>query len=112
MVPNTGKTVEDLEKAWDELIEKMKKDPIDEAAVKRVKTKLRAAFIAGLDSNSGLASQMAESHVTLGSWKMVFTELDDLEKVTSADVKRVLNTYLTKKNRTVAYSIQTKPEGK
>jgi predicted Zn-dependent peptidase len=43
---------------------------------------------------------------------MVFTELDDLEKVTSADVKRVLNTYLTKKNRTVAYSIQTKPEGK
>ena len=112
MVPNAGKTVEDLEKAWDELIEKMKKDPIDEAAVKRVKIKLRAGFIAGLDSNSGLARQMAESHVALGSWKMVFTELDDLEKVTSADVKRVLNTYLTKNNRTVAYSIQTKPEGK
>ncbi|OYW08001.1 MAG: hypothetical protein B7X34_09640, partial [Acidobacteriia bacterium 12-62-4] len=92
MVPNAGKTVEDLEKAWDELIEKMKKDPIDEAAVKRVKTKLRAGFIAGLDSNSGLARQMAESHVALGSWKKVFTELEELEKVTSADVKRVLNT--------------------
>ncbi|MFN9084866.1 MAG: M16 family metallopeptidase, partial [Acidobacteriota bacterium] len=112
MVPNAGKTVEDLEKAWDELIERMKKEPVDEAAVKRVKTKLRAGFIAGLDSNSGLAQQMAEAHVALGSWKKVFTELEELEKVTAADVKRVLNQYLTKKNRTVAYSVQVKREGK
>lgn len=104
-VPNSGKTVEDLEKAWDAMIEKMKKEPIDEAAVKRMKTKLRAGFISGLDSNSGLASQLAQAHVALGSWRKLFTELEQIDKVTAADVQRVLNTYFSKNNRTVAYTV-------
>lgn len=110
-VPNQGKTVEQIEKAWEAILEKMKKEPIDEAAVKRVKANLKAGFIRGLDSNSGLASQLSEAHASYGSWKKMFEELAEIDKATSADVKRVLETYFTKNNKTVAYSfVPTKTE--
>ncbi len=76
---------------------------MDEEALKRVKTKVRASLIRQLDSNSGLANQMASYYGFYGDWRKLFTEIDDIDKVTAADVQRVAKVYLVDDSRTVAY---------
>ena len=104
-VPNQGKTVEENEKAWYEIVEKLKSAPVDAATLKRVKTKMRTGMISQLDDNAGLASQLAQYHATYGDWRKMFTALEDIEKVTAADVQRVAKTYLVEKTRTVAWIV-------
>src|SRR5579871_954897 len=58
VVPATGHTIEENEKAAREIIERVKKEKIDPESLERVKTKLRAALIRKLDNNSGLASEL------------------------------------------------------
>ncbi len=103
--PALGKTLAENEKAIDAVIEDLKTKPVDAATLQRVKTKTRAGLIRSLDSNSGLASLLASSFGNYGDWRKPFTELDDLDKVTAADVQRVVNQYFTTANRTVAKTI-------
>ena len=104
-VPNQGKTVEENEKAWYEIVERMKAEPVDAVTLKRVKTKMRTELISQLDDNAGLASQLAQNHATYGDWRKMFTALEDIEKVTAADVQRVAKTYLVEKTRTVTWIV-------
>lgn len=110
VAPNMGHTVEEMEKVSLELMERVKKE-VDPAAIERVKTKLRAGLIRRLDSNSGLASDMTAYHAAYGNWKRMFTELEDLQKVTADDVKRVARKYLVPEHRTVVWTYAPK-EGK
>ncbi len=109
-LPNPGKTIEDVEKGVYEIVEKLKKEPIDEATLKRVKTKVRAGLIRQLASNPGLASQLAYYHANYGNWRMMFQGVEEIEKVTAADVQRVAQTYLIEKARTVAYHVKPSQE--
>jgi predicted Zn-dependent peptidase len=110
-VPSAGHTVEEGEKEMYAIIERMKKQKVDEESLKRVKTKLRAALIRKLDNNAGLAEELASYSANFGDWRKLFTELDDYEKVTAEDVQRVAQTYLVEKSRTVAYTFVPKEEG-
>lgn len=109
-VPNQGKTVNDLEKAWDEIVGRIQKDGVDEATVKRVKVKTRAGLLRALDSNSGLAGALASTWMIYGDWRKLFTDLEELDKVTPADVQRVAKAYLTEDNKTVGVTVQPKKE--
>ena len=104
--PASGHTVEESEKAWYEIIGRLKKAPVDKESLERVKTKLRAGLIRGLDSNSGLASQLAQYYATYGNWRKLFTGLSEIEKVTAEDVQRVANEYFGSSSRTVAYTVK------
>jgi predicted Zn-dependent peptidase len=108
-VPSPGKTVEENEKAMDEIIERAKKEKVDQATLDRIKTKLRAGVISSLGSNSGLAGVLASYQANFGDWRRLFTELDDYNKVTADDVQRVAQQYLNKNTRTVVYSVT--PQG-
>ena len=92
-----------------DIIERVKTGPIDPAALQRVKTKLRAGLIQSLDDNSGLADTLASYQARYGDWRKVFTELEEYNKVTAADVQRVAKQYLIESGRTVAWTYA--PEG-
>jgi predicted Zn-dependent peptidase len=111
-VPTVGHTIEENEKAIYETIERLKKETVDDETLTRVKTKVRAGLIRQLDSNSGLASQLATFHVNYGSWKVLFTGIEDINKVTADDVQRVAREYFNEKNRTVAYTVKPGEEKK
>ena len=102
-VPNQGKTIEENEKAWYEIAERMKNTLVDETTLQRVKTTMRAGLIYRLDDNAGLAQQLASNYATYGDWRKMFTEIEEINKVTAADVQRVAKTYLVEKSRTVVW---------
>jgi len=110
VIPSTGHSLEENEKALYAIIDHVKKDKVDDATIARVRIKLRAALIRKLDSNSGLASELCSYSVNFGDWKKLFTQLQEYDKVTADDVQRVAKQYLIENARTVAYT-QAPAEG-
>jgi predicted Zn-dependent peptidase len=66
------------------------------------KTRARAGLLRGLASNSGLAQELAEYQTRYGDWRQLFHELDRINAVTRADVRRVANQVFVPSNRTSA----------
>lgn len=108
-VPASGHSNEENEVAINEEIDRLKKELVSSAELKKAKTRARASLIRQLASNSGLASQLAEYQVLTGDWRNLFRDLDRIEKVTSEDIKRVANEYFKSKNRTVGIIKTTGP---
>lgn len=100
-VPNRGIGVDTLESVILEEIEKVKNGALTQKELDRARTNARANLIRNLDSNIGLAQALAGAEAQRGDWKKVFTDLDELDKVTLEDLQRVAKTYLTEDNRTV-----------
>ena len=111
LVPAIGKTVEENEKEFYDVLERFKNEKVDEVTLARVKTKARAGLIRQLDSNSGLASLLTSTYVAHGDWRKLFTSLDDLNKVTADDVQRVARKYFVPNGSTVALTVQPKRQG-
>jgi predicted Zn-dependent peptidase len=59
-----------------------------------------------LDGNAGLAAALAADYGTYGDWRKLFTQLDDLNKVTAGDVQRVARACFVARNRTLAFTVQ------
>jgi predicted Zn-dependent peptidase len=105
IAPAVGRTVEESQKALDDLLARFAAQRIDEQTLQRVKTKARAAMIRRLDSNSGLAALLASNYASYGDWRKLFTQIDDMNKVTAEDVRRVARSCFELQNRTVAFTV-------
>ncbi|HWC97300.1 MAG TPA: pitrilysin family protein [Candidatus Sulfopaludibacter sp.] len=103
VVPALGHTVEENQKELDDVMAKFEATKVDEETLNRAKTKARAGVIRRLADNAGLASLMTSYYANYGDWRKLFTSLDDLNKVTAADVQRVAIKYFSGATRTVAY---------
>lgn len=103
-VPSPGHTTGESEKAIYGILERLGKEKVDAQTLDRVKTKLRANLIRQLDSNAGLAQQLAFYEVAYSDWRVMFTGLDQIDKVTADDVQRVVREYFKDEKRTVVYT--------
>jgi len=104
VAPALGHTIEENEKALDDVMAEFESHPVDAAALARAKTKARAGVIRRLANNSGLAAELTSYYMNYGDWRKLFTSIDDLNKVTAADVERVAKTYFVAASRTLAYT--------
>ncbi|MFB2880152.1 M16 family metallopeptidase [Floridanema aerugineum] len=96
-----GHTVDEVAKALQAEISKLKIEPVSAMELERVKTQARAGLLRSLDSNSGMASLLVEYEVKTGSWENLFKELEAIEAVTPADIQRVANATFVPENRTI-----------
>ena len=101
VVPNQGVPVDTVESIMDSEIEKIKEHGVTQEELNRAITNARASLVRSLNSNMGMAVALAQAEAQRGDWRTVFTDLDALEKVTSADIQRVAKKYLVISNRTV-----------
>jgi predicted Zn-dependent peptidase len=108
VAPNLGKTLDENEKALYAVLDRLTKTKVDDATLARVKTKTRANLIRSLDSNSGLAQALASYHAEYGNWRKLFTDVDDINRVTADDVERVAKTLFHPAQRTTVYLTQPK----
>lgn len=106
--PRSPHTVDEVEKAIYDEIEKLKTEPPSERELQKIKNQMEAAFIRKLKSNSGLANEIGSYEVTY-NWQYLNTLLERLQAVTGDDVMRVAKQYLTRSNRTVAV-LEKKPK--
>ncbi len=109
--PNSGHSTDEMLKTIDEEIEKIGKDPVSEEELASAKTRLKVDIIRQLGSNRGLLIRLLQAEMVLGSWQKAFDNLAAIEKVTTDDIHQLVNTYLTKNNRSIA-RIEKKEEVK
>jgi predicted Zn-dependent peptidase len=101
-VPLPGHTPEEMRTAIHKEIDRLKNEDVTDDELAMVKTRARANLLRGLDSNSGLAEQLATYQLRYGDWRELFRELDKIDKVSKADIRRVANTVFVEQNRTYA----------
>ena len=106
-MPSQGHTNLECEQDIYEGIEYLQENLIPEEEVEKIKARAKAAFIAGggfgggLNSNLGLAMQLAAYQTDTGNWRNLFTELDRINAVTAEDIQRVAKEYFVNDNRNV-----------
>jgi predicted Zn-dependent peptidase len=84
-------------------IDRLKTQDVSPEELQSVKTRVKAGLLRGLDSNAGMAQQLAETQTLYGDWRELFREVDKINAVTPADIRRVANKVFDVNNRTIAY---------
>src|SRR4030043_127580 len=107
-----GTEVAEVEKALDQELERLQKEPVGEKELEKAKNQLEAAFIYGQDSLYYQAMLLAQHEISL-DWRGLQQILPSIRKVSPEDIQRVAKKYLIPDNRTVGILIPLPPkEGK
>ena len=101
-VPLPGHTPAQMRDAIHKEIEKLKTTDVSDEELAMYKTRTRADLLRGLADNQGLANALAEYQTRYGNWRELFLQLDRVDKVTKADIRRVANKVFVASNRTSA----------
>ena len=105
-VPLPGHTPAEMRDAIHKEVDRLKNADITDDELAMFKNRTRADLLRGLADNQGLANMLAEYQTRFGDWRELFLQLDKVDKVTKADVRRVAKTLFVTGNRTSA-SIET-----
>ncbi|WP_420238433.1 M16 family metallopeptidase [Telmatobacter bradus] len=101
-VPLPSHTPAEMRTAIHKEIEKLKTTDVTDAELAMFKTRTRAELLRGLSDNQGLANALSEAQTRYGDWRELFLQLDRVDKVTKADIRRVANKVFVDSNRTSA----------
>jgi predicted Zn-dependent peptidase len=108
-IPLPGHKPEEMAEAIHVEIERMKNEDISDDELKMIKTRSKANLIRSLDSNPGLALQLAIYQSRYDDWRELFYTVDRIDKVTRADIRRIAGQTFTATNRTVGIIETAKP---
>jgi len=98
-------TAEVEEAVWQEL-ERLKREPVSDRELEKAKNRIRAAHIRNLESNQGLAIQLAYFQAAHRDWRVLLETADFVEAVTIADVQRVAQETFRRKGTIVAVLVE------
>ncbi|MGD0681283.1 MAG: pitrilysin family protein [Terracidiphilus sp.] len=110
-VPLPSHTPAEMRDAIHKEIDKLKTTDVTDEELAMFKIRTRADLLRGLANNQGLANNLAEYQTRFGDWRELFLQLNKVDKVTKADIRRVANEIFVSSNRTSAW-IETESNGK
>lgn len=112
VVPAAGKSLDDARKAVREMLAALRDKPPADDELARVKAQVVAAMVYHQDSLSGQANLLGSLAAMGFDWRIKDRWVDNIGKVTAADVQRVARTYFTDDRLTVGRIVPLDNEGK
>lgn len=109
--PKSPHTLEEVEAAVLEELERLKVEPVSARELERLWNTTEADLVRSLGSNVGLAFRVGLAAATRGDWRTILTDMERLRGVTPDDIMRVASEYFTEENRTVGWLVETAGEG-
>ncbi|MBA2447744.1 MAG: insulinase family protein [Chloroflexi bacterium] len=107
LVPNAGVPPERLEQVYEDELERIRSRGVDSDELTKAVSQIRTGRIRGLQTVLGLAESAQAANFYLGDPNGLFAELDRYRAVTTADVQRVADQYLTRDHRNVVDVVPT-----
>jgi predicted Zn-dependent peptidase len=101
-VPLPGHTPQEMRGAIHKEIDKLKTQDVTDDELAMFKTRARVDLLRSLGDNQGLAESLASYQLRYGDWRQLFRQLEKIDKVSKADIRRVSNKVFTDGNRTYA----------
>ena len=108
-VPSEGHSASEMAAPIHDEIERLKTKDVTDEELRSVKTRAKADLIRGLADNQGLALELGMTQARYGDWRELFRDLDRIEKVSKADIRRVANSTFRENNRTITMIETQKP---
>jgi len=96
-----GASPKDLEKAWYAELERLRREPVSEHELQKVKNQVAADSFRRLQRNGALLFQLG-IYEAMGGWEYINESPAKLAAVTAGDIMRVVKQYFTDTNRCVA----------
>ncbi|MHB8764432.1 MAG: M16 family metallopeptidase [Deferrisomatales bacterium] len=110
LTPLAGVSPAQAEAALLAELERLAAEPPTEAELQKVLRRLEAGRVRALNSNAGLAQQLAYFQAVAGDWRYLEEHSRVLATVTPEEVRDVVRTYLVPQNRTVAVLVSAREE--
>ncbi len=101
-VPLPGHTPDEMRASIHKELDRLRNEDVSDDELQRFKTRARADLLRGLGNNEGLAHQLAEYQTRFGDWRELFRQLNKIDAVSKADIRRVANKIFIDSNRTSA----------
>ncbi|MGV3505425.1 MAG: M16 family metallopeptidase [Adhaeribacter sp.] len=102
-VANMGRDADELERAMDAEIERVRKEAISDREFEKLRNQVEKTFVTKAATTQGVAEQLANYRLLYGDANLINTELQQYLRVTKDDLSRVANQYLKKENRVVLH---------
>ncbi len=99
--PLPGHKADDMAGPIHAEIKKIQDTDISDDELKMIKTRAKANLIRSLGTNEGLAQQLGLYQARYDDWRELFRQVDRIDKITKADIRRVAKATFTDQNRTV-----------
>ena len=110
-VPLPGHTPAEIRDAIHKQIDKLKTSEVSDEELAMYKTRTRADLLRSLADNQGLANDLTQYQTRYGDWRELFKQLERVDKVNKADIRRVAGKVFLAGNRTSATIETEAPAG-
>ena len=97
----SGKTIAEAERSLNNEIEQVLKNGVTEAELEKAKSRFLTGKLQERETVNGKASALGQAVVVYGDATRVNTDLAKLQAVTTAEIKEVMNRYITGKKKVV-----------
>jgi zinc protease len=104
-----GKEVAEVEKAFDQEIDRLQREQVGKQELEKAKNQLEASFVFGQDSIFYQAMLLARHEIAL-DWRAIDNYLPSIHKVSAEDIQRVAKRYLVPDNRTIGILVPQPPK--
>jgi zinc protease len=101
-IPTPGKSIEQLEQALKAEIERLKREPVDAKELERVRNQIVAAKVYEKDSVFYQAMLIGQLETVGLDWRLSEQYVDNLKRITPAQIQQVANKYLVDDSLSVA----------
>jgi len=105
--PRSPHTLEELEKALLSELDRLKEEAVPEREIEKARNMYRAGLLREMRSNAGMAGLISYFEILTGDFRYLSETLEQAEKVTAEDLKRIARTCFVDENRTVAILAET-----
>jgi len=96
MEPNRPHGPDELVTKVQEELERIKKEPITDEELLRVRTKVTATMLYALERNMGLAMSLAEFETVFNDWRLIVKYPKLIDQVTKEDIMNLARKYFPK----------------
>lgn len=110
--PAKGRSVEELEQAFGEQVERVRNEPVDASELERIRTQLIAGKVYELDSVYAQAMLIGRLETVGLGWPLAYEYVKHLNSVTPEQVRAVARKYLVPERLTVAHLEPQPMDGK
>jgi len=100
-----GGDIDEVERLFLDELEKLARTPVPEAELAKAKRQIEVDLLSGMETANEMAGRIGSEYVAFGRIRPVEERLAAYRKVTAADVRRVVSTYLRDDQRSVVHLV-------
>ncbi len=100
--PRFPRTSQDVNKAIEDELERLKKEPVQDWELEKIRSAVEVGILDTLQTNAGMASTLVYNQTVFGDWHYLLQFQKKIHELTAKDLQNFALTYFVPENKTIA----------